>query len=119
MSNGALKQAFFSKALASRLVDGPAGQVLVKSLTVGGKDRVQNAAASGFSYRPIVIRECLYDPEAGKPIFGTDDKVDELPADVAEPYIEAALELSALTRAEIEELEGNSVGTSSNGTGST
>jgi len=113
-----LHTAFFSHDLVSEIVDGPVGRVLVKSLTVDGKDRIQSAAIEGMSYRPVVLRECMYDPASGEPVFGKDEDVGKIPADVAEPYINAALRLSAVARSEVEELEGNSDRTPSNATAS-
>jgi hypothetical protein len=112
-----VRDAFMAAKLAEKTVAGPVGEVLVRSLTIGGKDRLQSAVMAGGNYRVIVIRECLYDP-SGSALFNGEDDVGRIPANIVEPYINEALILSALSAEEMSELEGNSERTPSNGTGS-
>lgn len=103
-----LKESFLNSARTEKLVSGPVGDVLVRSITIGGKDRIQAAVMGERSYRTIVIRECLFDPKTKKPVFASDDDVDAIPAHTIEPYIDEAMTLSAFSPTEVEELEGNS-----------
>lgn len=103
-----LRESFLGSPIAEKVVGGPKGDVLVRALTIGGKDRVQSAVMAGGNYRVIVIRECLHDPASKKPLFEAGDDVGKIPASAVEPYINEALKLSALSSEEIEELEGKS-----------
>ena len=98
-------------------VDGPAGVVLVRGMSVRAKDRVQIARLEGLSWRGTIARECMLDPKTREPMFTADDPIEDAPAEMVEPYIDAAIRLSAFAVAEVEELEKNSERTPNGDTG--
>lgn len=100
-----------------REVETPGGTVLVRGMTLALKDHVQRAAAESAPWRGIVVAHCCLDPATGERLFGDADieALHDLPTDM-ECVIDAVLELSAMTDAEVEELEGNSERTPSSGT---
>ena len=92
----------------TKVVETRAGAVLVRGFTLRTKDRVQLAALNGQGWRGIIVQECALDPETHEQLFGPDDipALNDLPAD-PEAIVDAATELSAMSAAELEELEGN------------
>ena len=92
-----------------RIVDTPAGAVLVRGITLALKDAVQRAAVDGKPWRGLMVAHCCLDPDTRLRLFRDEDiaALHDLPAHM-ECVIDAALELSAFADAEIEELEGNS-----------
>ena len=113
------RDAILSARALEEVVDGPAGPVLVRGLSVTGKDGLQQRVLGHAAWRPYILRSCCFDPESREPLFTAEDVLDDVQAQMVEPYVDAAIRLSALPPKEIEELEGNSGGTPSNGTEST
>lgn len=92
----------------TRIVATRAGDVLVRGYSLEVKDRIQIAAIEGKPWRGIAVAYCALDPDTGETMFGPEDvpALNALPVDL-ESVIDAANELSAMTKAELEELEGN------------
>lgn len=113
-----VRDAILGATVGEELVKGPCGTVLVRGLTVAGKDTLQLAVLSGESWRPAVLRACCLDPDSKEPLFQPEDDIGQVPAAVTEPYVNAVVRLSAITSDEVEELEGNSERTPSGSTAS-
>lgn len=109
-----LRDAFLSLKPETRLVETRAGTVLVRGMSLALKDRVQGAALRGEPVRSIVLVACVLDPDTDEPVFRAEDveAVGGLPLD-CEELVDVAMELSVLSDADLEELEGNSGGTPS------
>ena len=87
------------------------GTVRVKPLTAGERDRFEQAGAeSGGKYVRARFLVAGVVDEAGRPIFTDDDlpRLDELPAAVVQPVVEAIARLGKLTPEDMKELEKNS-----------
>lgn len=91
----------------TKAVETAVGPVWVRGMTIGLKDAIQRAAADGRPWRGIMLAHCVVD-DAGVRLFTDDDipKLHEVPAHM-ERVIDAALELSAFSNDEVEELEKN------------
>ena len=99
------RDALFGATLPEATVEVGGEAVTVRGLTTAGRDVIELAVRSGESFRPAILRAtCSLD---GSPLFGEDDEVSEIPAHVAEPLVNAAVRVSAMTVEETEELEGN------------
>lgn len=99
------RDALFGATLPEETVEVGGESVTVRGLTAGGRDVIEFAVQSGDSFRPALLRAtCYADNEL---LFGPDDDVGSIPAHIAEPLVEAAMRVSALTLGEAEELEGN------------
>ena len=88
----------------------PIGTLTVRGMSAGARDNFEQTIAFANAkgelpknIRAIIAVACVLD-EAGKPMFTEKDIVDlaELPTDVLDPILNAALELSALTPEAIE-----------------
>lgn len=92
----------------TKMVETAAGQVLVRGFSLALKDRIQIAAINGEPWRGLALMYCALDPGTEEPLFTTDDigALNGLSTDL-EAVIDAATELSAMTPADMEELEGN------------
>ena len=96
----------------SAVVDVPAlgGQVHVKQMTIGERDRFEmaNAKDKGRYFRPRLVAATAVASD-GSPIFNRDDfqHLANLASHVVEPIVQAALTLNRYTAKEVEELAGN------------
>jgi len=79
--------------------------VTVRGLTTRGKDELQEAAMNGQGFRAAILRATCY--LNGKPLFKADDDVGNIPSHLTEDLVNAAIELAAMTAAEVDELEKN------------
>lgn len=104
-----LKDSILALTPETREVETAAGTVLVRGITLAAKDAIQRAAAEGLAWRGILLLHCCLDPATKQPLFAASDLdgLNALPQDL-ECIVDAALELSAMKRLEVEELEGNS-----------
>lgn len=103
-----LRAAILARRPAEQIVHTPAGDVLVRAMTLACKDQVQGAALRGEPWRGYMILHCVLDPDTKLPLFGSSeiDALHALPAEF-EGVIDAVLAMSALTPAEEKDLEGN------------
>jgi len=99
------RDALFGATLPEETVEVGGESVTVRGLTTAGRDVIELAVRAGESFRPAILRATCY--LDGSPLFGEDDEVSEIPAHVAEPLVNAAVRVSAMTVEETEELEGN------------
>ena len=100
-----VKAALLGASVPEETVELGGGSVTVRGLTIHGRDVLEKAMLEGQSFRPALLRAgCYVD---GELLFTDDDDVGAIPAGVAEPLIDAALRVSAITPEEAEELEGN------------
>lgn len=81
------------------------GDVDVHGMSVSVRDMVQSAMLARAPWRATVLKSCC--TVDGAPLFEPDDDVGAIAAEVVEPLIDAALDLSNVSDADREELEGN------------
>lgn len=99
------REALFGSVLPEETVEVGGESVVVRGLTAAGRDVIEFAVRAGESFRPALLRATCH--VGDEPLFTEDDDVGAIPAHIAEPLVEAAIRVSALTLAEAEELEGN------------
>ena len=104
----ALRDAILAYKPNTRLVETPAGEVLVRGFTLALKDKITANLMDGTPWRGLAIVHCALDPDTEEPMFTLDDlgALNALPA-AFEVIIDVATEMSALSAEDMEELEGN------------
>ncbi len=83
--------------------------MLVVALTIAAKDRLQAMVMDGVGWRPALLVVTAHDPQTREPLF-TEDDIDALgalPADLLEPVVDAALQVTPLRELEVGAIEGN------------
>ena len=99
------REMLFGAVVPEETVEVGGESVTVRGLTAGGRDVIELAVRSGESFRPALLRATCY-VEDGL-LFSEDDDVASILAHLAEPLVNAAVRVSAMTVEEAGELEGN------------
>jgi hypothetical protein len=115
----ATKDAFFAAKVPQEQVDVPSlGRIVVWGLTSGEKDDYENNvfSFSGRSRqmqlrhaRAVLLLMTVHD-QHGKRMFGEADmgRLEQIPANIADPILDVARRLSGMKAGEVEELAKNS-----------
>lgn len=99
------REALFSGVVPEEKVKVGGESVTVRGLTTAGRDVLEAAVRAGESFRPSLLRATCF--VKNKPLFDESDDVGAIPSHLAEPLVNAAIRVSAMTVEEAEELEGN------------